>query len=95
MNARQKKIQELRAHGRSLQQQSDEMFKQAKALELEQAREDHPCSCVKLNETIEVFDMGEQERRGRDCVALLGMVYENLSALKRCQSCGGTGKPKG
>ena len=93
MNERRRKIQELQAQGRSLQQQSDELFKRAKALELEEAREEHPCSCVKLNETIEVYDMGEQARRGRECVALLGMVYQNLSARKDCEACKGTGKP--
>lgn len=93
MNARQKKMHELRAQARKLQQASDELFKEAKALETEQAHEDYPCSCVKLNETIEVYDMGEQARRGRECVALLGMVYQNLSARKDCEVCKGTGKP--
>lgn len=94
MNERQKKIHELREQARRLQKASDDLFKEVRALEVEQAKEEHPCSCVKLNETIEVYDMGEQARRGRECVALLGMVYQNLSARKDCEVCKGTGKPK-
>lgn len=69
-----------------------ELIAERRKLELEQNREDHPCQCVKLNKDIEVFDMQEQERRGRVPLGL-GFVADCLTAIKDCHVCNGTGVP--
>ena len=64
-----------------------------KELQLLEDKEQHSCSCVKLNRDIEIYDMQEQERRGRNPLGL-GLVSETLTARKDCPTCKGTGKPQ-
>ncbi len=91
--ARQARLQVIRVEQDKLNKRQQELAEERQKLEHEQFKEEHPCSCVKLNGDIEVYDMGEQARRGR--VALqLGAVYATHSARKDCETCGGTGKPK-
>jgi hypothetical protein len=90
---RQARIQQLRAEADKLRKKSDELYGEIKLLSLEQSKEEHPCTCVKLNRDIEVFDMQEQERRGRVPLSMGGFVMDNLSAIKNCRECNGTGKP--
>ncbi len=90
---RQARIHELRAKADKMRREVDAIYDEVHKLEMEQAKEDHPCSCVKLNGDIEIYDMVEQERRGRRGLGL-GMVAETLSARKDCPVCKGTGKPK-
>ncbi len=92
MASRKERIQELRIKAECLRKQSDELYTEIHKLEMEQAKEDHPCSCVKLNGDIEIYDMVEQERRGRRGLQF-GTVADTLSARKDCEFCKGTGKP--
>jgi hypothetical protein len=93
MNSRQKRIQELRYKASQLREQSDTIYQEIAKLDMEQRKEDHPCTCVKLNGDIEIYDMQEQERRGRKPLSVGGFVADTLTARKDCQECGGTGKP--
>jgi len=90
---RQARIQELRAQADKLRKQSDELYTEIAKLDLEQRREDHPCACVKLNRDVEIYDMGEQERRGRNPLSCGGFVADTLTARKDCTVCKGTGIP--
>lgn len=90
---RQARIQELRAQADKLRKQSDKLYAEIAKLDLEQRKEDHPCACVKLNRDVEIYDMGEQERRGRNPLSLGGFVADTLTARKDCTVCMGTGKP--
>ena len=93
MTARQARIQQLRAEAQDLREKSDKLYAEIKSLDLEQRKEDHPCTCVKLNGDVEVFDMQEQERRGRNPLSCGGFVADTLSARKDCTVCNGTGVP--
>ena len=63
-------------------------------LQHEEDREAHPCECVRLNADIEIYDMGEQERRKRKPVgAWHSFVRDALTAREDCPKCKGTGKP--
>lgn len=90
---RQARIQELRAKLYKLRKQSDDLFTEIAKLELEQRKEDHPCTCVKLNKDVEIYDMQEQERRGRNPLSVGGFVADTLTARKDCTVCNGTGVP--
>jgi hypothetical protein len=92
MNARKARIQQLRAEVNQLDGVRSALLTEIKKLNLEQNKEEHPCSCVKLNGDIEIYDMQEQERRGRNPLGL-GCVSECLTARKDCQVCRGTGVP--
>lgn len=81
--------QERREH----QSKADELGREIHQLRLDDVREEYPCTCVKLNSDIEIFDMAEQARRNRNCLAVTGMVAECLTARKDCEWCSGTGKP--
>jgi|SRR5271157_1667800 len=91
--SRKDRIQELRSEARTLQTQVDTLHKECNALELEQQKYDHPCTCVKLNRDVEIFDMGEQSRRGRTPLSMGGFVADCLSAREDCDTCKGTGIP--
>lgn len=95
MNNKDRKvsIQTLCSKAEVLQTELDELRRQRVALDLEVSREDHPCSCVKLNKDIEIYDTMEQERRGRVGLSLGGWVSETLSARKDCEYCKGKGIP--
>lgn len=89
---RRSTISRLREERDELQKRVYALNDSIKELQLLEDKEQHPCSCVKLNGDIEIYDMQEQERRGR--VPLdLGLVSECLSARKDCPICKGTGKP--
>lgn len=91
--ARQARMQELRSKADKLRKELDELHTEIGKLDLEQRKEEHPCSCVRLNGDIEIYDMQEQERRGRTPLSCGGFVADTLTARKDCQECGGTGKP--
>lgn len=93
MTARQARIQKLRAEAQDLREKSDKLYAEIHKLDLEQRKEDHPCACVKLNRDIEIYDMGEQERRGRTPLSVGGFVADTLTAIKSCTVCNGTGVP--
>jgi len=90
---RQERLETIRVIIQRLQGEINELVAERKKLELEEAKQNHTCSCVKLNRDIEIYDMVEQERRGRRGLQLGGLVAETLSARKDCRTCGGTGKP--
>lgn len=92
MSARKERMTAISTERHILQSQIDKLDKEMDKLRMEQSREDHPCSCVKLNGDISIFDMVEQERRGRTGLGF-GFVSETLSCDKDCQVCHGTGKP--
>jgi len=69
-------------------------LEERRALEDEQFLEDHPCACVALNSQLGIFDMGEQERRGRVSFDSRSLVGESFTASRSCMTCGGTGKPR-
>jgi len=89
---REERLETIRVIIHRLQCEISELVVERNKLELEEARASHTCSCVKLNGDIEIYDMVEQERRGRRGLQL-GTVAETLSARKDCRTCGGTGKP--
>lgn len=95
MTARQARIQELRSKAANLRRESDTLYTEIAKLDLEQRKEDHPCTCVKLNGDIEIYDMQEQERRGRKPLSCGGFVADTLTARKDCDTCKGTGIPGG
>ncbi len=90
---RKEQMNLLRAESRSLQTRRDLIHKMLDKLELEQAWEDHPCTCVKLNGDIGIYDMMEQERRNRRGLGF-GFVSHCLSAIKNCPKCEGKGIPQ-
>src|SRR5271167_613130 len=57
------------------------------------ARLTYPCSCVKLNQELDIYDMSQQEAAGRNGLGS-GFVSECLSADKNCPICRGAGIPK-
>jgi hypothetical protein len=93
MNARQARMQEIDNESRQLRKKLDALHEERSKLRLAQEKEEHPCECVRLNKDVEIFDMVEQERRGRHPLSCGGMVADTLTARKDCQECGGTGKP--
>lgn len=93
MTARRARIQQAQAERQQLQTKVDALSKEIAELRLAEERDEHPCSCVKLNRDVEIYDMGEQERRGRVPLSVGGFVADTLTARKDCQECGGTGKP--
>lgn len=48
------------------------------------------CSCVRLNKTIQIFTMTQQEQANRNGLQL-GLVSETHSADLKCPKCFGTG----
>ena len=92
MSQRKERLQEIDTKLNSLGELREELLRERRVLDLEQRKEDHPCSCVKLNGDIEIYDMQEQERRGRNPLGL-GFVADCLTALKNCPVCNGTGVP--
>lgn len=93
MTARKARIQELRSKADKLRKELDELHTEIKKLDMEQRKEDHPCTCVKLNGDVEIYDMGEQERRGRNPLSIGSFVADTLSARRDCTICNGTGVP--
>lgn len=93
MTARQARLQQLNVELEQVNKKQQELISERKKLEREQFLEEHPCSCVKLNGDVEIYDMAEQSRRNRNPLQL-GAVYDTYSARNDCQECGGTGKPK-
>lgn len=93
MTVRQARIQELRSKADKLRKELDELHTEINKLDLEQRKEDHPCTCVKLNRDVEIYDMQEQERRGRNPLSCGGFVADTLTARKDCTVCNGTGVP--
>jgi hypothetical protein len=93
MTNRRDRIRQLRDQVSVLDKQRNEKLTEIHKLELEQRKEEHPCSCVKLNRDVEIYDMQEQERRGRNPLSVGGFVADTLTALKGCRECKGTGKP--
>jgi len=83
----------LRKEREELQSRVSELSEEIAQLDLAERREEHPCICVKLNQDIEIYDMQEQERRGRVPLSAGGFVAHTLTALKNCPTCKGTGKP--
>jgi hypothetical protein len=55
-------------------------------------REEYPCSCVKLNCDIGIYDGSQQEKAGRKGLGI-GLISQTFSCLKNCSVCRGTGKP--
>ncbi len=94
MTARKARLQQLRAEVAQLRKIQDELQTEIQKLDLEQRKEEHPCACVKLNKDVEIFDMQEQERRGRNPLGAGGFVADTLSARKDCTTCKGTGVPE-
>lgn len=92
MSERQERIDSIRVIIQRLNGQVTELTTELHKLETEQFREEHPCSCVRLNGDIEIYDMAEQSRRNREPLQL-GAVYATHSARKDCTTCHGTGKP--
>jgi hypothetical protein len=92
MTVRKARLQQLRAEVSQLDGVRASLLTEISKLDLEQRKEDHPCACVKLNGDIEIYDMQEQERRGRKPLGL-GPVADCLTARKDCQVCKGTGIP--
>lgn len=90
---RKERLQAIDVIIRRLQLQVNDLQEERNKLRLEEQREEHPCSCVKLNGDIEIYDMQEQERRGRSPLSVGGFVAHTLSARLDCPSCKGTGKP--
>jgi hypothetical protein len=90
---RKTRISLLSAEIGSLQEKVYALQDERLALRLEQDKEDHPCTCVKLNKDIEIYDMMEQELRGREPLSLGSFVCDLLTALKNCPVCRGTGIP--
>ncbi len=93
MTTRKERLQQLRETVSKLDQQRNEALTEIKKLDLEQKREEYPCSCVKLNGDVEIYDMQEQERRGRNPLSVGGFVMDTLTARKDCTTCNGTGVP--
>lgn len=90
---RRARLDELRKERAQLNLKVEKLTSEIAQLDLQERREEYPCVCVKLNRDIEVYDMQEQERRGRNPLGL-GLVSECLTARKSCDYCNGTGKPK-
>lgn len=93
MTARKARIQQAQAERQQLQSKVDALSKEIAELRLAEEKDEHPCSCVKLNKDVEIYDMGEQERRGRNPLSCGGFVADTLTARKDCEYCHGTGKP--
>lgn len=83
---RRSRIRELDGEARRLWTQRSAVIAERDALELEQMLED-------INSKMGIFDMREQEIRGRSVVGYRSLVSESLTAAKSCPACGGTGKP--
>jgi hypothetical protein len=94
MNTRRDRIREINKECEDLNHLMIKLNKERDSLLMEQSKEDHSCTCVKLNRDIEIYDMGEQERRGRRGLGF-GMVSDTLSCRKDCTTCKGTGIPGG
>jgi len=92
---RQARLQEIRSQREKLQSQINTLDKEYSELYLAEERDSYPCSCVKLNRDIEVFDMQEQSRRNRKPVSYHTFVADSLSARTDCETCEGTGIPGG
>jgi len=90
---RKERINELKEESHKLLLQRDKVHDELSKLERDLSFENHPCTCVKLNRDIEIYNMGEQERRKRRGIGF-GLVAETLSALMFCPECEGTGIPK-
>jgi DNA repair exonuclease SbcCD ATPase subunit len=89
---RRTRINDLQTERHALTVKINSVNEELKQLNLANEKEDHPCSCVRLNGDIEIYDMQEQTRRGRNPLGL-GLVSQCLSARAECPVCKGTGKP--
>lgn len=92
LESKRARLRELNARDNHLMRQVHEVREERRKLQLEISREVHPCSCVRLNGEIQVYDMKEHERRRRETFGL-GLVAELLSADKDCPHCHGSGVP--
>lgn len=90
---RKERLQRLRFERDELQDKANAIGREIAKLDLEERKEAHPCPCVRLNRDIEIFDMQEQSRRGRNPLSAGGFVADCLTARKDCQTCNGTGVP--
>lgn len=90
---RRRRIDELESHRRDLHRQLDVNVDEINRLWLEDSREEHPCTCVRLNKDIGVIDMHSSVIRRR-CTFGIGLVAELISADRDCALCHGTGVPK-
>jgi hypothetical protein len=91
--SRKNRLNEIRTEIRTLQTKIDILAEERTTLDLAQHRDDFPCSCVKLNRDVEIFDMHEQSRRKRNPLSCGGFVADILSARQDCDTCLGTGIP--
>lgn len=90
---RLQRIADLGEQRQKLLREVDAINEASRLLWLEDSREDHPCSCVRLNREIGVHDMSDTENRYRRTFGI-GLVAELLSADKECPLCRGTGVPE-
>lgn len=91
---RKERLSKIRSEIDTTQRQLDKLHEERHTLEMEQKREDFPCTCVKLNKDVEIYDMNEQSRRGRNPLSCGGFVADTLSAREDCGVCLGTGVPR-
>lgn len=69
-----------------------EKVKVVDAAKLAEAKRRYPCSCVRLNSDLYIYDMAEQWAAGRQGLTT-GLVSESLSAFIDCPMCHGSGMP--
>lgn len=89
---RRERIGHIESRCEELEAELNELNDLRRSLELEQAREDHPCSCVAYNADLLIYDLIEQNKQGRVGIGF-GPVINTLSALRDCPHCHGTGIP--
>jgi hypothetical protein len=73
-------INELSEEREGLLDRVSVIDKELRRLELEKGHEEHPCSCVRLNRDIEVYDIADADRKHRRTLGL-GFVSELLHRL--------------
>lgn len=87
---RRKEMRALDKRIKELDHERASLLSERERLEIIEASERFTCECVRLNRDIDVHNMIDQEKCGRNGLQF-GLVSNTFSALKACPKCHGRG----
>jgi hypothetical protein len=94
-------LEQLYKQRAALREQTRELEEQIKTISTEMTKVNtqidllnFPCSCVRLNVGLDIWNIGLQESRNRNGLTVGFPVADTLSADRSCPICHGTGVPK-
>lgn len=92
-DGRKARLKELWGERSRLSNRIDALSRELESLQLAEAIEDHPCSCVRKNEDIGIWNAQGLANDKRNCLMGAGVISRLISADADCPECHGTGKP--